>query len=113
MPHIIVEYSDNLSTLEMPVLLCQLHESLAGNGVDKARIKARAIKVHDYAVCTQGTAGEMVHATLLLLEGRDLDTRKKLSAPLYEILKKKIHAKYPGCAVTLEVREMNKDTYYM
>src|SRR5262245_28273489 len=113
MPHIIVEYSDNLTGLNLAGLLDGLHEGLAGAGVDKARIKTRAVKLTDYVVADKGSTGEMVHVTLLILEGRDLATKKKLGDPLYEVAKKFAHTKYPDCKVTLEIREMSKDTYYM
>jgi 5-carboxymethyl-2-hydroxymuconate isomerase len=113
MPHITVEYSDNLNGLNIATLLHDLHEALAGAGVDKARIKTRAVKLTDYVVGEEGNAGEMVHLTLLILEGRDIPTKKKFGDPLYDVLKKHAHAKYPDCKVTLEIRDMTKDTYYM
>ena len=42
MPHIIVEYSKTLEP-KIPALLSSLHEALAAQGIDKARIKTRGI----------------------------------------------------------------------
>lgn len=109
MPHIIVEYSKSLDA-QIPALLQSLHESLASNGIDKVRIKTRGIPVEHNVVGEKGLGGLMLHTTLLLLEGRDLPTKKQYGDPLYELTKK---AAPEGCAVTLEIRDMDKDTYYL
>lgn len=113
MPHIIVEYSESLDgPIDMQCLLGALHEALAAQGIDKTRIKTRGIPVAHAFVGEKGKAGTMIHATLLLLEGRDVATKKQYGDALHEILKK-ASAKSPVCATTLEIRDMNKDTYYL
>lgn len=111
MPHIIVEYTASLqgNGFDVQDLLLGLHQKLASEGIDKARIKTRAIPIEHQCVGLDEASGRMVHATLLLLEGRDSATKKRYAAPLFSLLKQ--HA--PGdCATTLEVRDMSKDTYY-
>lgn len=107
MPHIIVEHSD---TLDLSSLLPKLHLALADQGVDQSRIKTRAIPLHNAIVGTQGPAGQMVHITLLLLEGRDIETRQKYGQAVYDVLK---NASLGSASLTLEVRDMVKDTYFM
>lgn len=110
MPHIIVEYSDNLSSkVDVQNLVEQLQDSLAAQGVDKSRIKSRAVKLEHYAVGDQGKDGVMVHVTLLLLEGRDAETKQRYAHPLHDIVRKAL----PEAAVTLEVRDMASETYMM
>lgn len=114
MPHIIIEYSKNLGDIvEIPNLVLGLHETLAAQGIDKTRIKTRATACNYVAVGDYGSHGHMLHATLLLLEGRDLATRKQYGDALHG----KMHAFMKGvvnhCAITLEVREMAKETYYL
>lgn len=97
----------------MDALLGELHETLAAQGgVEKARIKTRGLPVAHAFVGEKGKAGTMLHATLLLMEGRDLATKKKYGDALHGVLKK-ASLKNPVCAVTLEIRDMNKDTYYL
>ncbi|MGH1404047.1 MAG: 5-carboxymethyl-2-hydroxymuconate Delta-isomerase [Alphaproteobacteria bacterium] len=111
MPHIIVEYSKSLEPqTDVLALVNDLHEGLAAQGIDKARIKSRAIAVDHVVVGDKGADGVMAHATLLLLEGRDIATKKQYGDVLYEVMKA---AAPQGCSVTLEVRDMVKDTYYM
>jgi 5-carboxymethyl-2-hydroxymuconate isomerase len=109
MPHIIVEYSKQLDD-QMPQLLKAMHESLANSGIDMERIKTRGISVDHNVVGETGLRGLMMHATLLILEGRDLATKKSYGDPLHNLMKRTAPA---GCAVTLEIRDMNKDTYYL
>ena len=109
MPHIIVEYSKQLDD-QMPQLLKAMHESLANSGIDMERIKTRGISVDHNVVGETGLRGLMMHATLLILAGRDLQTKKSYGDPLHAMLKRPAPA---GCAVTLEIRDMDKDTYYM
>lgn len=111
MPHIIVEYSQNLeSQIDVPNLLHDLHQSLAAEGIDKARIKTRGIALNHAVVGDDGADGDMMHATLLLLEGRDVQTKKQYGDALYAAMNK---CATNGCAVTLEIRDMVKDSYYM
>ncbi len=112
MPHIIVEYSDNIDDANIPALLRSLHGTLAAQpGVSEERIKTRGIKLQDYVVGTKGPGGKMVHVTLLLLEGRDIPLRKQIGGVLHDVLKKQMSA--DDTALTLEVRDMVKDTYFL
>lgn len=114
MPHIIVEYSDNLPVdINVQSLVENLHDTLAGEGVDKSRIKTRAIKVVEYSVGDKGKAGAMVHLTLLLLEGRDIPTKQQYGQALHKVVCEQVKAIVPGCAVTLEVRDMVSDSYIL
>ena len=111
MPHIVVEHSADLSErIDIPQILIELHEALAAQGIDKARIKTRAVPLAHTVVGVEGEEGCMLHVTLLLLEGRSVDLRKQLGGALHEIA---LAAAPENCAVTLEVREMVKDTYFL
>ncbi|HRQ60824.1 MAG TPA: hypothetical protein PLO23_04845 [Alphaproteobacteria bacterium] len=109
MPHIIVEYSPALEP-DIPFLLASLHETLAAQGVPAERIKARGYKIEHAVVANKGPKGTMLHATVLLLEGRDIPTRKAYGEALYAALKT---VAPDDCATTLEMRDMTKETYSM
>ena len=115
MPHIIVEYSQNMGPdLDLPQILTDLHEMLAAQGVDKARIKTRAIPLlHSVVGLNEANEGHMAHLTLLLLEGRDIPTRQTYGQALHGVLARAVKDEFPDCAVTLEVRDMVKDTYIL
>jgi 5-carboxymethyl-2-hydroxymuconate isomerase len=111
-PHIVVELSRSLcDEIDVPGLLKDMHASLsAQEGVTDARIKTRAIPLDYQVIGINGPEGQMIHITLLLLEGRDLASKKRYSLPLHEIAKK---AAPEGIALTLEVRDMTRDSYIM
>ncbi len=114
MPHIIVEYSKNLGEIiEISDLVSELHNVLSDQGIEKDRIKTRAISCNYVAVGDCCYNDHMLHATLLLLEGRDVETRQKYGSAIYNTLNDSVKNILKNCSVTLEVREMNKDTYYM
>ncbi len=114
MPHIIVEYSKNLEgIIEIPALISDLHNKLAEQGIDSARIKSRAIACNHVVVGDKGLSGYMMHLTLLILEGRDLATKKTFGDPLYQIMNDYAARAPEECSATLEIRDMNPQTYYM
>ena len=114
MPHIIVEYSPQLEDeIDVPHMLHDMHQSLGERLGGVERIKTRAVKIDHNVVGEQGIEGRMIHITLLLLEGRDVETKKAYSEPLCDIAKKCTNSFSSSCAVTLEVRDMDKDTYIL
>lgn len=114
MPHIILEYSSDLETkTDVQSLLQGMHDALSNEGVDRSRIKTRAISLPHYVVGDQGKDGSMAHITLLLLEGRDDATKKQYSTPIHQLVKSKLSADIPNIAVTLEVRDMDAETYIL
>ena len=114
MPHIIVEYSATLEDkVSLPNVLQGLHEALAGQGIDKARIKTRGIRIDHAVVGDAGPDGVMAHTTLLLLEGRDVATKQQYGQALHAVVQERIGQSVPECKITLEVRDMEKETYIL
>ena len=115
MPHITLEYSQNMGPdLDVPEIITSLHETLAAQGVDKGRIKTRAIPLlHSVVGTHEANEGHMAHITLQLLEGRDIPTRQAYGKALYDVLSAAVKAEFPDCSISLEVREMVKDTYIL
>lgn len=114
MPHIVVQYSvDVADQINLPKMLRDLHQVLADEGIDKSRIKTQGIPLR-YAVVgdNETRRNVMAHATLLLLEGRDTETKQRYGGAIFEAMKACIHEKMPNASVTLEVRDMVADTYF-
>ena len=111
MPHIILEYSSSIrETRDIPSTLSNMHHALANEGIDAARIKTRGIALDDAVVGDKGPDGQMMHATLLLLEGRDIPTKKQYGDAIHAVM---TDAAPEGCSITLEIRDMVADTYYL
>ncbi len=114
MPHIIVECSANIADdIAIDDLLQILHYKVAAHNVEIFKIKARAVFLDHYIVADGAPENSMVHVTLLLLEGRGKDFAKVVGDGLYADLKAHIAAKnIEYCAMTLEIREMDAETYH-
>ncbi|MDH5723543.1 MAG: hypothetical protein OEY94_09510 [Alphaproteobacteria bacterium] len=114
MPHIIVEYSKNLESLfDLSDMLIDMHDALSEKGVEKSRIKTRGISLDHAIVGDTGREGAMMHCTLLLLEGRDIETKRIYGDTLHHIMAHKVANIIDHCHVTLEIRDMDRDTYYL
>ncbi len=108
MPHIVVEYSDNITGLNVPKLVQELHATLAKEeSVDIKRIKSRAIPFGVYVVGDKGPDGAMVHITLKVLP-RPVDVAKRMALDLQKTVRN--HVK-PECAVTVEIVNLDGATY--
>lgn len=114
MPHLVVEYSDNLEgAVDMAALLSDLHGAIDGlYNVSADRIKARAIPLHHYIVGTHGADAAMIHVTFKLMQGRTVEARKELSSLLQQVVRRYVpETKFPHSAVTIEVVELDTATY--
>jgi 5-carboxymethyl-2-hydroxymuconate isomerase len=115
MPHIILEYSENI--LERPDvddLFKRLHELLIQHGPFKlSDIKSRVIRHQEYFVADGNNSNGFIHLTLSILKGRDLSLRQALGKRILSFLIKEFarsHAQLK-CSITVDIRELNTDTY--
>jgi len=114
MPHITIEYSNNLSQkLTESKLMRTLHDCVIAHDVAAVKIKTRMIKVDDYIVGEGQPENSMMHVSLLLLEGRGEAFAEKLGADFHGVLQSTLADQgITDCAATLEVREMNSNLYF-
>ena len=113
MPHIIIEYSSNLTDINITNLMQDCHHALNGlHNVATERVKTRAIQLEHFLVGTHDDKGQMIHVTLRLLTGRSVEARQELAKVLYDKVRAHIpQDKYPHCAFTVEIVELDKATY--
>jgi 5-carboxymethyl-2-hydroxymuconate isomerase len=115
MPHLLIEHSDNLpAPLDHGALLAECHRVLEGFGLFKREdIKSRVVARDRFRVGAGDPAHLFVHATLSIMTGRDLATRKQLGAALAGVLRQGLGRSWEErrCDVTVEVREMERETY--
>jgi 5-carboxymethyl-2-hydroxymuconate isomerase len=115
MPHLILEYSQNLSDpLDHQVLFAKLHAVLERvDGVRPAEIKSRAIAHEHYRIGRGAPENVFVHLTVAILAGRDLHCRERLSAELLAILREALARTWEErpCDLTVDIREMQRETY--
>lgn len=110
MPHVVIEYSDNLkSEIVRGHIVGLAHTIMVESGLfAKADIKTRAHATSNFSVGDKCGQGRFVHVTVSILEGRPLEAREALSKALCDALAQKLpHADQ----LTVEVREMARATY--
>ncbi|ALH95386.1 5-carboxymethyl-2-hydroxymuconate Delta-isomerase [Acinetobacter equi] len=113
MPHIHVEYSDNIENFEAKPLLTALNQCLVvGEYATAVDIKSRAMCQKDYVIGINEQSQGYVHVKISLLTGRSLEIRQAISEKalgvLIEYLPKQSKVEIQAC---IEIIEMPKETY--
>ena len=114
MPHLTIEHTKNLEhKIDTQNLITMLHQSLKNCvGLDMNRVKSRLV-CHEQVICGPGASEiQMIHVTLSILSGRDLPTRKSYSEPLFQVLQDFTSKQAQPISLTVEVREMERETYF-
>ncbi|MFC6051850.1 5-carboxymethyl-2-hydroxymuconate isomerase [Acinetobacter sp. Ac_877] len=114
MPHIHLEYSDNIENLEVKPLLLSLNKALINGGYAQAGldIKSRATCQKDYVIGDNEPNQAYIHLKLSLLTGRSVELRQEISACLLNVLTDNA-PKQEKVTVQLcvEVLEMQREIY--
>jgi 5-carboxymethyl-2-hydroxymuconate isomerase len=90
MPHIIVEYTDNLKADgRIPELLRKINDVLISFGpmFPIGGIRSRAIELHDYVVADGTGDDAFVHVTLKIGAGRSESEKKEVCDVLFDAIK--------------------------
>lgn len=115
MPHIHLEYSDNLPSFEAKKVLKALNLAFfeSGHVSDLSDIKSRAVRQDSYVIGSgEGSSEAYLHAKVSLLTGRSLAVEQEISELLLNVLQQQV----PPVAglqiqICVEMLEMNKETY--
>ena len=113
MPHLTLEYTDNLDALDAPGLLSAMNAALVDSGqFDEFDIKSRAIRLDCFAIGTSKEPRAFVHAKLFLLSGRTPSTKADLSQRLLGVLQARCRP-VDGLRIQLcaEILDMDRDSY--
>jgi len=87
MPHLTLEYSDNVE-VDVQQLLARLHEEVVATGVINLKgIKSRALKHTQYRVADGNPDYAFVHVGLLIREGRPIEVQKEATQRVMKVLK--------------------------
>jgi 5-carboxymethyl-2-hydroxymuconate isomerase len=118
MPHIIVEYTDNLGAgARIPALLKTINDTLiAQDGAFPiGGIRSRALELHDYRVADGAEKSDaFVHITLKIGAGRSDAVKKKTCDELFEAVKAHFADVYAtrGLALSMELIEFSESGTY-
>jgi 5-carboxymethyl-2-hydroxymuconate isomerase len=104
MPHIVIEYSENLGVID---LMQELQKLVCEFGLfNPSAVKSRAIAYQDYILADN--YNDFIHITISILEGRDEAARCKLSDQAFAIMQ---HYFSENVKLSLDIREMQASTY--
>jgi 5-carboxymethyl-2-hydroxymuconate isomerase len=115
MPHVIVEYSDQLVADFTPAAaLARVNAALIASGEFEAgQIKSRALRLDVFQV-GDGTVAEkaFIHAQLRLLSGRSAERKRELGAAVAQALRDSCGAAAGlHVQITVECIDMDRDIY--
>lgn len=108
MPHLTLEYSDNIEVDVQP-LLARLHEEVVATGaINLKGIKSRAIKHTQYRVADGDPDYAFVHVGLLIREGRPIEVQKEATQRVMQVLKETFGNLFEKrkLSLTVDLKEM-------
>jgi 5-carboxymethyl-2-hydroxymuconate isomerase len=115
MPHLTLEYSNNLpEPVDFRALFGRLNAAFAEMGPFRlADVKSRAIAHDQFFVGDGSPESIFVHLTVGILSGRDSALQKRIGARLLGILREAFAraSAERQCAITVEVHEIRRETY--
>ena len=108
MPHLTLEYTDNIEVDVQP-LLARLHEEVVATGaINLKGIKSRAIKHTQYRVADGDPNYAFVHVGLLIREGRPIEVQKEATQRVMKVLKETFGYLFEKrkLSLTVDLKEM-------
>ena len=108
MPHLTLEYSDNIEVDVQP-LLARLHEEVVATGaINLKGIKSRAIKHTQYRIADGDPDYAFVHIGLLIREGRPIEVQKEATQRVMKVLKETFGHLFEKrkLSLTVDLKEM-------
>ncbi|WP_407305345.1 5-carboxymethyl-2-hydroxymuconate Delta-isomerase [Acinetobacter sp.] len=114
MPHIHLEYSDNIEHLEPKPILLALNQAMLDGAYIKAAndVKSRAICQQDYVIGLGDASQGYLHAKVSLLTGRSVELQQEISQVLLTTLEQHLpQQSHIQVQICVEILEMQKATY--
>lgn len=114
MPHLTLQYTANLSaSLASKNLLLQCHQILATTGgIKMNNCKSRAIAFDAYLIGAGETESSFVHLDVAFLEGRSWELKRKIGEQLLQVLLDVYTSVDPSIQITVEVRDIQRKSYF-
>ena len=108
MPHLTLEYTDNLQ-LDVQPLLARLHAELVATGaVNLKGIKSRAIRHSAYRIADGNEEYAFVHVNLLIREGRPFEVQRDAAQRVMDVLKETFGDRFEKgyLSLSVDIKEM-------
>ena len=111
MPHLTLEYSDNLD-FDVQPLLAQLHAELVATGaINLKGLKSRAVRHDQYRIADGNPDYAFVHVYLLIREGRPLEIQQEAARRVMDVLKQTFGYRFENSYLSLsvDIKEMREE----
>lgn len=111
MPHLTLEYTDNLD-FDVQLLLARLHSELVATGaINLKGLKSRAVRHSEYRIADGNPEYAFVHVNLLIREGRPLEVQKDASQRILEALKETFGDRFENgyLSLSVDIKEMSEE----
>ena len=108
MPHLTLEYTDNLQ-FDVQPLLARLHAELVATGaVNLKGIKSRAIRHTEYRIADGNAEYAFVHVNLLIREGRPFEVQQDAAQRVMMVLKEAFGDRFEKghLSLSVDIKEM-------
>lgn len=115
MPHLYIDYSDNLTGLPEQQMLTEIVATVCAHPsiLDELDVKARIAATPQYVVGTGSGARGFIHADLRLMSGRTPEVKKELSDRVAEVLRRLTpHPEGMLVQVSVEITDMDRGSYH-
>lgn len=110
MPHLTLEYTDNLSFAVQP-LLARLHTEVVATGaINLKGIKSRAVRHTEYRIADGNKEYAFVHVNLLIREGRSIEIQKEATRRVMAVLKDTFGHRFDKgyLSLSVDIKEMRE-----
>lgn len=110
MPHLTLEYTDNLE-FDVELLLERLHSALAATGAIKLKgLKSRAVRYREYRIADGNRDYAFVHVNLLIREGRPPEIQEDIARRVMAVLKETFGDRFENSRLSLsvDIKEMRE-----
>ncbi|MBI1877841.1 MAG: 5-carboxymethyl-2-hydroxymuconate isomerase [Chloroflexi bacterium] len=110
MPHLTLEYSDNIEINVQP-LLARLHDELVATGaVNMKGLKSRAIRHTDYRIANGDAGYAFVHLNVLIRAGRPLEVQQEVAKRAMAVLEDTFGHRFDNgyLSLSVDIKEMKE-----
>jgi 5-carboxymethyl-2-hydroxymuconate isomerase len=116
MPHLKLEYSDNISKkIDFDILFTRLHQSLAEiGGINIDNCKSRAFPLETFLIANGHSDQGFIHLEVKFLEGRSPELKKMIGKKLLHEIKK-MFTDSPSnqkIQITVEILDIINENYF-
>lgn len=111
MPHLILEYTDNIKVNVQP-LFTRLHDELVGTGaINMKGLKSRAIRHTEYRIADGYTGYRFIHLDIVIRQGRSIEMQQEFSRRAMAVLQETYghHFETGYLSLSVDVREMRQN----